>query len=814
MRHRPLLTTLAVSTLLTFAAAPAADANWLGLPGLNGSNGASFVREYATGTPPTTMYAATEAGGVMRSVNNGVTWAPYNTGLENIPGAKDVRSVFTSGTTVYAGTSAGLFKNTGGGFQPVAQGPEADPKNPTKLNQAVQAVLTGALPGSPMLAGVASGGVYKSFDGGATWKPPAPGNGMVKSETVWSLGSFKDNGAIVYAATQSGIYISADFGSTWTLSNDGITGVTLRAWADDTYPNTYYAAGSGGLFRSINAGLTWHSINGEAGPYDMEGGTVRAITQFTGIETKRIYAGTDNGVWAMQTDNSPLPGKVKWRKLTPAGLDKPIIWGLVSYINTPGTLIAGSSGGGGYALTLLPPIFTGTKPTLKASTLEAGSKLEVQTNGSWTGTPTIEFSYQWQDCTDGTCDDGDIPGATDPSFVIPAPGKKYRLKVIAENDFPTGNAAVAYSNPTGTTIGNPSKLPGETQSSTGSISPAGGTPQPGTTLTAQGWLFNPIASSTSVQWFRCNLQGASCVKIEGASAKTYVIEDGDVGTTLRAAVTGTNDDGSKTLGMMGQTNEIVAPNPKQTSAPTISGTAYVGHTLISGVGTWAYPGTRFERRWQRCDADGSSCETLSDKTSTYVLKAADLGKRMRVEITVDSNIANKKPDAIYAHTPLSDVVTNEPVVVEQQNGGGNGGGGTGGGGNGGGGNGGGGSQPGDTLAPVLGSASAVAAKIKSGKPLSLKINLSEAGSLSVRYERVKAGRKSGKTCKAGGKKGKKCTLYTKVASFKVAVGAGSGKVALPKKKLAAGDYRAIVTPIDAAGNKGAAKTVKFKVTKK
>ena len=42
MRHRPLLKTLVVSTLLTFAAVPAADANWLGLPGLNGANGASF----------------------------------------------------------------------------------------------------------------------------------------------------------------------------------------------------------------------------------------------------------------------------------------------------------------------------------------------------------------------------------------------------------------------------------------------------------------------------------------------------------------------------------------------------------------------------------------------------------------------------------------------------------------------------------------------------------------------------------------------------------------------------------------------------
>ena len=39
-------------------------------------------------------------------------------------------------------------------------------------------------------------------------------------------------------------------------------------------------------------------------------------------------------------------------------------------------------------------------------------------------------------------------------------------------------------------------------------------------------------------------------------------------------------------------------------------------------------------------------------------------------------------------------------------------------------------------------------------------------------------------------------------------------MALPKRKLAAGDYRAVVTPIDAAGNRGAAKTLAFKVKKK
>ena len=121
-------------------------------------------------------------------------------------------------------------------------------------------------------------------------------------------------------------------------------------------------------------------------------------------------------------------------------------------------------------------------------------------------------------------------------------------------------------------------------------------------------------------------------------------------------------------------------------------------------------------------------------------------------------------------------------------------------------------QP-DTVAPVLQSLGAVSAKLKPGAQLKLKVGLTEGGTLSVDLQRVRAGRKSGKNCKAGARKGKKCTAVSKVASYKLSVG-GSGTVALPKKKLAAGDYRAVVTPIDAAGNQGKAKTISFKVPKK
>jgi len=43
---------------------------------------------------------------------------------------------------------------------------------------------------------------------------------------------------------------------------------------------------------------------------------------------------------------------------------------------------------------------------------------------------------------------------------------------------------------------------------------------------------------------------------------------------------------------------------------------------------------------------------------------------------------------------------------------------------------------------------------------------------------------------------------------------GSAIVALPKRKLAAVDYRAVVSPICTAGNRGAARTVAFKVERK
>ncbi|MEA2481791.1 MAG: hypothetical protein QOJ07_3713 [Thermoleophilaceae bacterium] len=813
-RTRAGIVVAALSVLAGIAAAPAQAglSNWTSLPGLNSASGANWVREYATGTPPTTIYAATEGDGVYRSVTDGVSWSNFSSGLESTPGAMDVRTVFNAGGKVYAGTSAGLFASTGGGsWQPVAQGPEDDPAHPKKLNRSVQTVLSG--PTGQLLAGTFAGGVYKSTDDGATWSPPAPGNGMPAGETVWSLASLAPN--VIFAATSSGMYRSIDFGSTWTLASDGISGTTLRVFADGTRPNIYYAATPGdGVFRSINAGITWSEING-TGAHALGDLTVRALQQFNGVNETRLYAGTANGMYAGTTSNSAVPGPVTWRKVTNNGLgSNTIFWALTTFTTTPGTLLAGTQSDGGYALTLQPPS-NQSVPTI-AGTVQVGKTLTASP-GTWNGTPTIEFEYQWQSCSTAQASScADIPDATDSTYDLADSdfSKRVRVVVTGKNDFPTFGLVKANSLLTGVAAAKAGTLPGDNQSSTAAITTVApgdpSLPQSGDTLHAQSWLFNPAATSVSFQWFRCDSNGNNCNPIPGATAQNYPLTDEDVTSRLTVAVTGTNAFGSRTLDQSGATNTIFPQQATNTSPPTLAGTPYVGESLVAGVGTWKFPGTTYTRQWESCSAAGDSCQTISGETGpSYTVRTDDVGSRLRVRIGADSNGPNTFPSPVEVFTPLSDVVTLRPAAPGDQSGGG---GGAGGGGDGGAGGGGGGA---DLTPPALQSLSLTTRKVKRGGSLKFRYTLSEPGSLEVKLQSEKTGRKKGKKCVLGLKKGKKCTILKSAGTVTLGGLSGSGTASVKiKKSLAAGNYRAVVTPIDAAGNRGPAKTLKFKVTRR
>lgn len=854
------------------AVIPGALSTWHKLPGLNAASGAQWVRAYAyDAVPPTTVYAGLEGGGVFRSTNGGATWSAFNAGFDN-PLITNVRAFLVSPGSVLAGTDLGLFRSSNGGaWQPVAQGPEADPANPKKLNQSVQALAS--MPGT-ILAGVFSGGVYRSTDDGATWIPPASGNGMPASQTVTAFAVHPFTPGLVYAAAGSGIYRSTDAGATWSLASDGLPGsaTPITMWVDPDYPNIYFAGtGSDGVYRSINAGLTWHPINDGLGAV-----RARGLVIFTSPSGARLYAGTENGVWGAINEHSPAPKAPKWRPITTDGLVEPgqsnlIMWALTAPVvpgagGAPG-IITGTQSNGGYFLAFAPPGNACPADTPGEAgghadcpdvtgTIMNGKTLGSSVGSNWTGTQTIDYERQWQRCTStsgNSCTD--IANETGPQYVVTSSdvGKYFRMVITATNSFPTFSVVKRYSAISGAAVSNPDDLPGANQSSAPDVDVVAPgdefDPKVGDKLYADhgitpsafsdGW-FNPKATSgVTFRWLRCNENGNACADIPGAAgaAREYQLVTGDGEHAFRVRVTGTNTAGSTEL-LSPATFKVdsepakIALGPAPDFAPqgpTLIGEAYVGETLAGSVGKWQDPTTVYDRRWVRCDQAGGACtfiqkvaSTDPEDGSTYTVRADDVGSTLRMRVTADVNndtLHNLQPHAVEVDTPPSAVVTTRPVP-----GGGAGGGGAPGPGPG--------AAP-DTVAPVLSSLSVTNRRfaVATGrtptvaaakKGTRFRFRLSERATVTITISRALAGRRVGRSCRKPTRalrKRKRCTRHVRVGALtRRDVAAGAVSVAftgrIGSKRLVRGRYRASVTARDAAGNRSSARTVMFTVVRR
>jgi hypothetical protein len=77
-----------------------------------------------------------------------------------------------------------------------------------------------------------------------------------------------------------------------------------------------------------------------------------------------------------------------------------------------------------------------------------------------------------------------------------------------------------------------------------------------------------------------------------------------------------------------------ATAPRNTSAPTVTGTDREGNTLTAHNGGWANSPTSFAYQWQRCAPDGSGCTDITGATKqTYALASADVDHTIRVGVT-------------------------------------------------------------------------------------------------------------------------------------------------------------------------------------
>jgi hypothetical protein len=263
-----------------------------------------------------------------------------------------------------------------------------------------------------------------------------------------------------------------------------------------------------------------------------------------------------------------------------------------------------------------------TRPAV-TGTLQDGKRLTA-TAGTWVGSGTITYAYQWYRCDAAGSHCSSIHGATKSTYtqVLKDEGRTLGLTVKATDS--TGSA-LAYAPLVGI-VG----LKKATSVATAQP-PLSGDPIVGSSVKVEATKWTPATPTTlSYSWKRCNANGRICVPIANSGSDAYKLDEDDIGHVLIAAVTGNGT----TVFSLGSGVGRAAPGPVLSSAPTITGAAQQGKQLIGTAGTWSGSGTiAYAYQWYRCDNLVSHCSSIHGATNpTYKDVAADVGKTIALTV--------------------------------------------------------------------------------------------------------------------------------------------------------------------------------------
>ncbi|HSI85542.1 MAG: WD40/YVTN/BNR-like repeat-containing protein [Candidatus Methylacidiphilales bacterium] len=200
-------------------------------------------------TKPGTIYLAGDVAGVYKSTDSGVNFRMVNKGLVDY-GVFSLAVDPSSPETVYAATENGLCKSTDGGESWVTL-PETSRKQlriTGEKGKSIRCVAVDPKDSNTVYAGSPGGKLFKTTDGGQTWKPSYTKDISADTSGMWRVQFGKINGAF--------------FGGWWTPFKfpDGITGA-------DTVGVGFEFQGDGStvqdsfLMLKTSTGLTYRSKN-------------------------------------------------------------------------------------------------------------------------------------------------------------------------------------------------------------------------------------------------------------------------------------------------------------------------------------------------------------------------------------------------------------------------------------------------------------------------------------------------------------------------------------------------------------------------
>jgi hypothetical protein len=281
------------------------------------------------------------------------------------------------------------------------------------------------------------------------------------------------------------------------------------------------------------------------------------------------------------------------------------------------------------------PVAT-ARPTV-VGTAAVGRRITGLT-GTWAGSGSIAYAFQWYRCDGNGARCLSIHGATLPTYRLVGKdaAKTIGLTVTATD---RAGSASAYASLLGPIAPSPPLLVVTAQPV------LTGVPVQGKALQVTTGAWSPTPEKLTYAWLRCNPNGRVCGHIAGASGSSYTVGALDVAHALVALVQGTFGTTSQSA-LSTATPAAVAADvvgPTRIAGPSVSGAAVRGGRLTASAGTWSSVGPiSYAYKWYRCDTAGSACNTVSGATAaTYRLTARDVGRTvaLRIEATDPTGVA-------------------------------------------------------------------------------------------------------------------------------------------------------------------------------
>lgn len=267
------------------------DLRWRNVGPTRGGRSTAFA---GVRTQPCTFYFGGTGGGVFKTDNCGNDWVPITDGQISTGSIGAIEVSDSNPNIVYVGTGSaairsnviigrGVYKSTDAGRTWQFMGlKDAGLIGSIAVHPANPDIAWLAAMGSPFGPN-AERGIYKTTDGGKTWKKTLFVNDETGARVVAMNGSnpnelyagmyrgFRKGWDIISGgpASEGGIYKSTDGGETWTKLSRGLPQDLIGKIDIDiarSNPRVVYAmveapGEQGGLYKSIDSGATWALVN-------------------------------------------------------------------------------------------------------------------------------------------------------------------------------------------------------------------------------------------------------------------------------------------------------------------------------------------------------------------------------------------------------------------------------------------------------------------------------------------------------------------------------------------------------------------------